>query len=162
MTGKIIVVRRTKEEIKIFGGEVFIDIDGVNVGKLAEIDFDYSIPIGRHKIKMYKTHSFGTHIGISEVEIDVTENIPLVVKYTNPMHVNSPGNIIVTEYKSNKDINDIVAEADKILSSERIENENIKKEQEKQGRKYIKWAWIFVALFILFFISLLLETALLY
>ncbi len=162
MTGKIIVVRRTKEEIKIFGGEVFIDIDGVNVGKLAEIDFDYSIPIGRHKIKMYKTHSFGTHIGISEVEIDVTENIPLVVKYTNPMHVNSPGNIIVTEYKSSKDINDIVAEADKILSSERIENENIKKEQEKQGRKYIKWAWIFVALFILFFISLLLETALLY
>ncbi len=162
MTGKIIVVRRTKEEINIFGGEVFIDIDGVNVGKLAEIDFDYSIPIGRHKIKMYKTHSFGTHIGISEVEIDVTENIPLVVKYTNPMHVNSPGNIIVTEYKSSKDINDIVAEADKILSSERIENENIKKEQEKQGRKYIKWAWIFVALFILFFISLLLETALLY
>tara|TARA_B100000929_G_C15374179_1_gene375471 strand:- start:48 stop:536 length:489 start_codon:yes stop_codon:yes gene_type:complete len=162
LTGKIIVVRRTKEEIKIFGGEVFIDIDGVNVGKLAEIDFDYSIPIGRHKIKMYKTHSFGTHIGISEVEIDVTENIPLVVKYTNPMHVNSPGNIIVTEYKSSKDINDIVAEADKILSSERIENENIKKEQEKQGRKYIKWAWIFVALFILFFISLLLETALLY
>tara|TARA_B100000586_G_C20009877_1_gene384174 strand:- start:90 stop:578 length:489 start_codon:yes stop_codon:yes gene_type:complete len=162
LTGKIIVVRRTKEEINIFGGEVFIDIDGVNVGKLAEIDFDYSIPIGRHKIKMYKTHSFGTHIGISEVEIDVTENIPLVVKYTNPMHVNSPGNIIVTEYKSSKDINDIVAEADKILSSERIENENIKKEQEKQGRKYIKWAWIFVALFILFFISLLLETALLY
>ena len=162
MTGKIIVVRRTKEEINIFGGEVFIDIDGVNVGKLAEIDFDYSIPIGRHKIKMYKTHSFGTHIGISEVEIDVTENIPLVVKYTNPMHVNSPGNIIVTEYKSSKDINDIVAEADKILSSERIENENIKKEQEKQGRKYIKWVWIFAATFILYFIVLLLSTSLSY
>lgn len=162
MTGKIIVVRRTTEEIKIFGGEVFIDIDGVNIGKLDEIDFDYSIPVGKHKVKMYKTHSFGTHIGISEVEIDLKENIPLVVKYTNPMHVNSPGNIKVTEFKSNKEINDIVAETDKILSSERIENETIKKEQEKQGKKYIKWVWIFSATLILYFIVLLLSTALSY
>lgn len=162
MTGKIVVVRRTEEEIKIFGGDVFIDIDGVNVGKLGEIDFDYSLPVGKHKVKMYKTHSFGTHIGISEVEIDLNENLPLVVKYTNPMHVNSPGNIKVTEFKSNEEINDIVAETDKILSLERIENENIKKVQEKQEKKYIKWVWIFAAMFILYFILLLLSSEMSY
>ncbi len=154
MTGKITVVRRTEEEIRIFGGEVFIDIDGINVGTVGEIDIDYALPIGRHKIKMYKTHSFGAHIGISEAEIDVRQNVPLAVKYTSPMHVNSPGNIRITEYRSNKDIDEIVAEMDKTLSSDRVENENIKEQQEKQGKKYTTWAWVYALLFLLMVIMM--------
>lgn len=152
MTEKIIIVRRTEEEIRIFGGEVFIDIDGINVGTLGEVDFDCSLSIGRHKIKMYKTHSFGAHIGISEAEIDVRKNLPLIVKYSSPMHVNSPGNIRIREYKSNKDIEGIVAETDKTLSSDRIVNEGIKIKQKDQDTKHIVWVVIFSILFVVLMI----------
>ena len=147
MNEKLIFVKRTVEEIRIFGGEVFIDIDGINVGKLSEEHFEYAVPIGKHKLKMYKTHSFDTDIGISEVEIDLRENVPLAVKYTCPMHVNSPGNIRITEYRWDNDLDEIVTNTNKALYLDRVKNEQIVEKQKERQKAFEKWAWIFGIIF---------------
>ena len=152
MKGKIIFVRRTVEEINIFGGDVFIDINGINVGKLSEEHFEYSLPIGKHKLKMFKTHTFDSDIGISEVEIDLQENIPLIVKYTCPMHVNSPGNIRISEYRCENDLDEIATNTNKALYSERIKNEQIVEKQKKRQKKYEFLVWIFLIIVVLNFI----------
>lgn len=42
-TGKLIFMRRTSKEIEIFGGDVYIDIDGRNIGVLSIIDVEYKV-----------------------------------------------------------------------------------------------------------------------
>jgi hypothetical protein len=54
MDGNFIVLRRTKTEALIFGGDVYIDIDGKNVGILGNQDFITNLSQGKHSIRMYK------------------------------------------------------------------------------------------------------------
>lgn len=96
--GTLTFLRRTQKEIEIFGGDVFFDIDGKNVGKLSLQNQDVEVTAGTHTIKMYKSHTFDTFIGFSESTITVGENEHLMIKYAAPMMVNQPGNMIISEY----------------------------------------------------------------
>lgn len=51
--GTLTFLRRTQKEIEIFGGDVFFDIDGKNVGKLSLQNQDVEVAAGTHTIKMY-------------------------------------------------------------------------------------------------------------
>ena len=96
--GMLTFLRRTQKEIEIFGGDVFFDIDGKNVGKLSLENQDVEVSAGTHTIKMYKSHTFDTFIGFSESTIVVSENEHLMIKYAAPMMVNQPGNMVISEY----------------------------------------------------------------
>ena len=96
--GTLTFLRRTQKEIEIFGGDVFFDIDGKNVGKLSLQNQDIEVTAGIHTIKIYKTHTFDTFIGFAESTVTVDENEHLMIKYAAPMMVNQPGNIVISEY----------------------------------------------------------------
>lgn len=96
--GMLTFLRRTQKEIEIFGGDVFFDIDGKNVGKLSLQNQDVEVAPGTHTIKMYKSYTFDTFIGFSESTITVDENEHLMIKYAAPMMVNQPGNMVISEY----------------------------------------------------------------
>src|SRR5699024_2894549 len=118
MSIKVVFMRRTQKEIDVFGGAVFIDVDGKNIGQLGIDDFIIDLPEDKHKIKMYKSHTYDTYIGFAESEIDVKANENLLIKYAAPMLVNQPGNIIVSNYTSQQDIQEIVQKREeKIISN---------------------------------------------
>ena len=136
-------LRRTQEEVNVFGGEVYIDVDGRNVGKLGLSDYDVRLSPGKHTIKMYKSHVYDTFIGVAEVEIDITESEHLMLKYSAPMVVSQPGNIVVSEYSRYK------ADAEARTRSETIERE-YQAEQERKAESSRKGrnAAIIVVVFI--------------
>jgi len=96
--GQLVFMGRTPSEVEKFGGEVFIDIDGKNVGKLGLSEFEVSVSEGVHLVKMYKSHKYETFIGFAESELKVAQGDKLLFRYSAPMVVSQPGNIIVTEY----------------------------------------------------------------
>lgn len=95
---KLVFLRRTDKEIEVFGGEVYFDLDGKNIGKLSCTNQEIEVLPGKHTIKMYKSHSYDTFIGFAESTIDVSESEELMVRYTAPMTVNQPGNMIISAY----------------------------------------------------------------
>ena len=52
---------------------------------------------------MYKSHTFDTFIGFAESTITVKEDETLMVKYSCPMMVNQPGNMVISEYSEEKE-----------------------------------------------------------
>ena len=80
MESKLIFIRRTKQEEEIFGGIVYVDVDGKNIGQLSTQDLIYEIAPGKHHIKMYKSHKFDTLIGIAEEDIEKKRLIILRLK----------------------------------------------------------------------------------
>lgn len=95
---KLIFLRRTEKEIQVFGGDVYIDIDGKNVGLLSRVNQEFEISAGKHTVKMYKSHSYDTFIGFAESTINVVEDEQLMVRYAAPMAANQPGNLIISAY----------------------------------------------------------------
>ena len=91
-------MRRTEKDIQVFGGDVYFDIDGKNVGKLSKENQEVLIPAGCHTIRMYKSHSFDSFIGFAETAITVEEEEQLLVRYAAPIAVNQPGNLIISTY----------------------------------------------------------------
>lgn len=134
MNAKVVFMRRTQKEIDIFGGIVFIDIDGKNIGQLGTDDFIIDLPEGKHKIKMYKSHTYDTYIGFAETEIDIKANENLLIKYAAPMLVNQPGNIIVSNYISQEDIQEIVQKREEKIVLDHIADERKKAELEEKSR----------------------------
>lgn len=134
MNVQIVFMRRTQKEIDIFGGTVFIDVDGKNIGQLGTDDFIINLPEGKHKIRMYKSHTYDTYIGFAESEIDVKTNESLLIKYAAPMLVNQPGNIIVSNYTSQQDIQEIVEKREEIIVSDHIADQQKKAELEEKSR----------------------------
>lgn len=100
---ELIFLRRTQNEIEIFGGEIFFDIDGKNAGKLSLTNQTIELPEGEHTIKMYKSHTFDTFIGTAESTINISADERLMVKYSAPMMVNQPGNMFISEYSEEKE-----------------------------------------------------------
>ncbi len=100
MSGRLTFLRRTPKEVEVYGGEVFFDIDGRNVGKLASVDCFVDLPAGRHTIRMYKSHNYDMMIGFADVIIDLREGEHLLIRYTPPMIANQPGHIIVEAYSA--------------------------------------------------------------
>lgn len=70
---KLVFLRRTDKEIEVFGGDVYFDLDGKNIGKLSRTNQEIDVLPGKHTIKMYKSHSYDTFIGFAESTIDVDE-----------------------------------------------------------------------------------------
>jgi hypothetical protein len=145
MSSDLVFVRRTKEEVELFGGTVFIDIDGRNIGQLGYEDVTITVNEGFHKIKMYKSHTYNTHIGIAEVDINVIDE-KLLIQYSSPLLVSQPGNIIVSEFKSYSQIEKIINEKETILSNEKYENERQQKIVEETTKKNSFWIifWVFI------------------
>lgn len=95
---KLVFLRRTEKEIQVFGGDVYIDIDGKNVGILSRTNQEYDVSAGKHTVKMYKSHSYDTFIGFAESTFNVEDKEQLSVRYATPMAANQPGNLIISAY----------------------------------------------------------------
>lgn len=128
---KLVFLRRTEKEIEIFGGDVYFDIDGKNAGVLSRNNQEIELSVGQHTIKMYKSHTFDTFIGFAETTIQLGENEQLMVKYSAPMMVNQPGNIIVLPYDIKRE-EEVLNERDRVIQRDLINDENRKREQNEK------------------------------
>lgn len=137
MKSKVVFMRRTDKEVEIFGGKVYIDIDGRNVGVLDRNDFVANLDVGVHKIKMYKSHTYDTFIGFAESEINIQTDEELLIKYSAPMIVTQPGNIVVSEYKSEEQVNQVISEREQKITSDYQRDEQKKQELEEKSRSGI-------------------------
>jgi hypothetical protein len=156
METKLVFLRRTQKEIEIFGGEVYIDVDGKNIGVLGTSDFNYSVTNGQHKIRMYKSHTYGSFIGSSDAEILVSEGESLLIKYSSPMLINQPGTIIITDFKSSSQTDLIAKERDvKIVT----DDNDAKQKQYEQEQKSSNGVLIFVVIMIVSTIIYLISMA---
>ena len=128
---KLVFLQRTQREIELFGGDVFFDIDGKNVGKLSLSNQIIELPAGTHSIKMYKSHSFDTFIGFAEQTISLGVDETLMVKYSCPMMVNQPGNMVISAYSEEKEIA-AVQSRDAALQRDFIAQETRKREANEK------------------------------
>jgi hypothetical protein len=128
---QLIFLRRTENEIKVFGGDVYIDIDGKNVGVLSRANHEMNLPAGEHTIKMYKSHSYDTFIGFAESKITLDEQEQLMVRYTAPMAVNQPGNLIITTYDPTKEA-EALEDRERAIQRDYNAAENRKREQNEK------------------------------
>lgn len=136
MNAELTFLRRTPKEIEIFGGEVFIDIDGKNIGKLGGENLTVSVPAGSHTVKMYKSHTYDTLIGFAETQIEVLPSYHLLLKYSAPMVVTQPGHIMVTDYDSAK-VEEEAQKREKILREDFAKEEKKKEEAQEKHKTAI-------------------------
>lgn len=155
MAGNIVFLKRTSKEAQIFGGEVFIDIDGKNIGKLSENNLELTLSEGSHTIKMYKSHTYDTFIGFAESTIEIKDDSHLLVRYSPPMIVTQPGNIIITEYENDYQINliaeDRISKIEKDFTEDEIKKQ---KQEETHSRSVAIWTIIILIIAILSFIEI--------
>lgn len=134
---KLVFLRRTDKEIEVFGGDVYFDLDGKNIGKLSRINQEINTVPGKHVIKMYKSHSYDTFIGFAESTIDVGENEELMVRYAAPMDVNQPRNIIISAYDYQKEA-EALRNREQTIARDYAADENRKREQNEKYNTGIK------------------------
>ena len=138
-----VVLRRTQSEIDVFGGDVYIDIDGKNAGIVKNQNLQFDLSIGKHTIKMYKSHTMGTFIGVSENEIDIVEGEKLYARYSAPLMVNQPGNIVIAPYSSETELDSIINDVERSIYSDYKEQQNkieqTRKESEENNTNLIIW-----------------------
>lgn len=146
----IVFLPRTQKEIEIFGGDIYFDIDGKNVGILSRSEQRYELSPGQHSIKMYKSHTYDTYIGFAETSITVDENEELMVKYSAPMMINQPGNMIISKYDAHyRDT--VLNEREHILERDFKAEEDRKREANEKYNNGIKWVIIAVIIFAIIF-----------
>ena len=152
-----VVLRRTQSEIDVFGGDVYIDIDGKNAGIVEKQNLHFDLPIGKHIVKMYKSHTMGTFIGICETEIDIVEGENLYARYSAPLMINQPGNIVIAPFASESELDNIVDDIEKSIHSDFTEQqakiEEKKKEIEKSNSTLYIWIVVSAIAFLLYWIS---------
>lgn len=139
---KLVFLQRTTKEVEIFGGDVFFDIDGKNVGKLSLVNQIIDLTAGEHTIKMYKSHTFDTFIGFAESKITINEGESLMVKYSCPMMINQPGNMVISEYSEQKEA-EAIRSKELIIERDFMASETQKKEAEE---KYKSGVWILIGI----------------
>lgn len=137
---KLVFLRRTTKEIEIFGGEVYIDIDGKNIGTLKGDNIEILLAEGTHTIKMYKSHTYDTFIGFAESTISLVADEKLMVKYSAPMMVNQPGNMVISAYEPEK-AESVQAERENTMMKDFVTEQNRKQEADD---KYKKGVWMVV------------------
>lgn len=128
---KLVFLRRTDKEIEVFGGDVYFDLDGKNIGKLSRTNQEIDVLPGKHTIKMYKSHSYDTFIGFAESTIDVDETEELMVRYAAPMAVNQPGNMIISAYDYCKET-EVLRNREQTITHDYAADVNRKKEQNER------------------------------
>ena len=154
MSAKLIFVRRSQEQINIFGGEVFAEVDGRRVATIGLETITYEVPAGNHIVKMYKSHEYGSMIGFAENEFTIGDNEALVFNYSPPMKTNQPGHIAVSDFTSYEEIEKEVNDTATVIAKEKQEAERIAEETGKNIAKTQTYWWllIFVIPGILWFI----------
>lgn len=141
MSAKLIFVKRSQEEINIFGGQVFADVDGKNVATVGTEIITVEVPAGTHRVKMYKSHEYGSMIGFAESEITIGDGDALVFKYSPPMVVTQPGHITISDFTSYEQIESEVSTSAQVMAREKRENdEKIRQQTENMNKNY--WGWI--------------------
>ena len=133
----LIFMKRTPKEIEIFGGEVYIDINGKNITVLDDLNIEMPLTEGIYKLKMYKTHTYDTVIGIAEVDINIKNGEKLFVKYSSPMLVNQPGNITVKDYTYETNIDDLINNKNDKITEEFNDKKRKVQEQEQKNNNMI-------------------------
>lgn len=143
---KLYFIGRTESEIDIFGGTVYIDIDGKQIGELGRDLKVVEVGVGVHTIKMYKTHTFNTFIGFAEINLTIEENKDLTLRYVAPMLVNQAGHIVVSDFISIDEINRQLNKSEYDLSQQKKENDlQIQKQEEQQQKNNNALIfWIFI------------------
>ena len=144
MSAKLIFVRRSQEQIDIFGGEVFADVDGKKVATIGTETITYEVPAGRHIVKMYKSHEYGSMIGFAESEFTINDNEALVFNYSPPMKVTQPGHIVVSDFTSYEEIENEVATTAKVIAKEKADARKTAEEAGKAiAHNQIAW-WVLI------------------
>lgn len=154
---KLIFLKRTQKEIEIFGGDVYFDIDGKNAGKLSLTNQIIEVSSGEHTVKMYKSHTFDTFIGFAESTINVTDDEQLMVKYSAPMMINQPGNMVISEYTEEKEVA-AVREREYSINRDFVAAETQKKQADdnyKNGVKVVIWVAVAIAVVLGIFYGIL-------
>ncbi|WP_352398671.1 hypothetical protein [[Clostridium] aminophilum] len=150
-----VVLRRTQSEIDVFGGVVFIDIDGKNVGVLAKENLRFDLAPGKHSIKMYKSHTMGTFIGVAEAVIDIIEGESLFARYSAPLMLNQPGNIVIANYSSEQQLESVLNEVEasiyKDYTDQKMRIQRTKEESEKNSTNLFVWIFAMPAILGLLF-----------
>lgn len=157
---KLVFLKRTQKEIEIFGGDVYFDIDGKNAGKLSLVNQIIDVSSGEHTVKMYKSHTFDTFIGFAESAINVTEDEQLMVKYSAPMMINQPGNMVISEYTEQKE-QEVIRERDYSIQRDFVTSETQKKQADenyKKGVMTVVWVAVAIAVVLGIFYGLLWST----
>ena len=144
---KLIFLRRTQNEVEVFGGEVFVDIDGKNNGKVSISNLIIDIPAGEHTIKMYKSHKYDTFIGFAEQKVVLGENDELMVRYSCPMTVNQPGNI-------DKEDEAIIKRNEAIRRDKDEHEKQINEAEAKYSRGIIAVICVLIIIAILYWINI--------
>ncbi len=98
MSARLVFLRRTMQEVQTMGGDVYFDINGKNVGKLALTDCNVDLPEGTYRIRMYKSHNYGAMIGFADATVQIKDGEAILIRYNTPDTVNMPGHIMVYEY----------------------------------------------------------------
>lgn len=105
---KLIIVRRTDNEMRIFPGDVYIDIDGNNEGIVRSENLEKILTSGVHHIKMYQSHKYSTFVGFYEVDIDFSDEKDRFIIYTSTLTTDKPGHILVSIFNNYSQIDDLV------------------------------------------------------
>ena len=154
---RLIFLKCTQKEIEIFGGDVYFDIDGKNAGKLSLTNQIVEIPAGEHTVKMYKSHTFDTFIGFAESVINVTDDEQLMIKYSAPMMINQPGNMVISEYTETKE-QEVLREREYSIHRDFVAAETQKKQAEenyKNGVMTVVWVAVGIAVVLGIFYGIL-------
>ena len=134
----------------VFGGDVYIDFDGKNAGIVKKQNLRFDLPVGKHTIKMYKSHTMGTFIGVSETNIDIVEGENLYARYSAPLMVNQPGNIVIAPFSSESELDSIVNDVERSVhtdyTEQQIKIEQTRKESEKNNTNLIIWIFVVPAI----------------
>jgi hypothetical protein len=139
----LVFMRRTPSEVEMFGGEVFVDIDGKNVGKVGLSDFEVTVPEGSHLIKMYKSHKYDTFIGFAQATLQMGANDKLLVKYSAPMVVSQPGNMVITDYDS-QIVEQSARDREQIIKREVSQDNARKEEANRKSQDAVIWIIVIV------------------
>lgn len=137
---KLIFLRRTNKDIEVFGGDVYFDLDGKNIGKLTMENQSIVVSPGKHTVKMYKSHSYDTFIGFAESTIEIDESEELMVRYAAPMAVNQPRNMIISAYDYQTEA-DVLRTREQTIERDYAADVSRKREQNEKYNTGIK-IWI--------------------
>lgn len=141
----LIFLQRTEKEIEIFGGDVYFDIDGKNVGKLTRNDQAIELDAGTHTIKMYKSHTYDTFIGFAETTIQLKNEEKLMVKYSAPMMVNQAGNMVISKYDPQQRA-EVLQSRERAIARDFAAEETRKREQDEKYSSGVKTVIIIVVI----------------
>lgn len=140
------VLRRNQKDIEIFGNSLFVDIDGRSVGEVDTSDLKFELSPGTHTIKMYMSRSLGYFVGITEINIKIEENEKIYVKYVPPLIANQAGNIFVSSFQKESELDAISSnDEDKLKKdySHYLLKENEIKDNINKNEHNL-FIWIFV------------------